>query len=336
MADATIYDVSELAQVSIATVSRVLNSPDKVSEETRARVIAAIDELRFVPKFEALARARKAVGRIGILTPSFTSDSFVDRLRGIVAALAGMPYEPIIYDVNSAAQRDGYLTSLPASRQVDGLIAIDLPIDDATAGRLLEHGLPTVQIVPSMQVNSSHNLTRIVHDDTVGGRMAAEYLLAQGHRRLGYVGDTDLPEFLGTSRDRKLDSFRQALALQRVTLPDAYVQLGPFGMESARQLALPLLDLPSPPTAIFAGSDTQAIGVLSAVRESGLKAPEDVAVMGFDDIAVAEYIGLTTIRQQLRESGRLAVTLLLEQLEEGRGSDRSVSMPYTLMRRVTA
>ncbi len=336
MANVTIYDVSKQAGVSIATVSRVLNSPDQVSEETRARVITAIDKLGFVPKVEALARAHKGVGHIGVLTPSFTSDSFVDRLRGIVAALSGMPFEPVIYDVASAAQRDGYLTSLPVTHQIDGLIVIGLPIDEVTAKRLLKHRLPTVQIVPSCQSIISSNITSIIHDDTEGGRMAAEYLLSRGHRRFGYVGDADLPEFVGTPKDQKLDSFRQALALSGVALPDAYVRLGTFGMEVARQHALQLLELPNPPTAIFAGSDTQAIGVLSAARERRLKVPEDVAVMGFDDIEVAEYIGLTTIRQQLKESGRLATALLLNQLSKGENPPQSVPLPFTLCKRSTA
>ena len=337
MPNATIYDVSELAQVSIATVSRVLNSPDQVGEETRARVIAAIDELGFVPKFEAIARARKALGRIGILTPSFTSDSFVDRLRGLITALSGLPYEPVIYDVTSDAQRDGYLTSLPMTRQVDGLIAIDLPIDETAVDRLLKYKLPTVQIVPSSQSSISRDITTIVHDDKEGGRIAAEYLLAKGHRTLGYVGDTGQPEYLGTFKDQKLDSFRQTLALNGVALPDDHVRLGLFGLESARQLTHQLLKIPTPPTAIFAGSDTQAIGVLRAVRESERKVPDDMAVMGFDDIEVAEYIGLTTIRQQLKESGQLALTLLLELMEQSNDAQvQSISLPFTLMERDTA
>jgi len=336
MGNATIYDVSELAQVSIATVSRVLNSPDQVSEETRSRVIAAIDELGFVPKFEALTRARKAIGRIGILTPSFTSDSFVDRLRGLITALSGMAYEPVIYDVHSAAQRDGYLTNLPMSRQVDGLIAIDLSIDETAVERLLKYKLPTVQIVPSSQSSISRDLTTIIHDDKEGGRMAAEHLLAKGHRKLGYVGDISQPEYLGTFKDQKLDTFRQTLAINGVALPDDYVRLGPFGLESARQLTHPLLAMPSPPTAIFAGSDTQAIGAMRAVHESRLNVPADVAVMGFDDIEVAAYIGLTTIRQQLKESGHLAVSLLLELLEQGEDrAVQSISLPFALMERDT-
>ncbi len=332
---ATIYDVSERAGVSIATVSRVLNSPDLVNSETRARVLAAIDELDFVPKFEALARARKGVGRIGVLTPFFTADSFVDRLRGVVAALAGLPYELVIYDVSSAAQRDGYLTNLALTHRVDGLIVIGLPFDEAIARRLLKHHLATVQIVPMSQPASPF-ITRIIHDDAAGGRMAAQYLLTRGHRRIGYVGDAGGLDFTGITGDQKLDSFRQTLALDGIPLPDTYVGLAPFGMEQARQQAHRLLDLSEPPTAIFAGSDTQAIGVLSAVRERGLSVPHELAVMGFDDIEVAEFVGLTTIRQQLKESGRRAVELVLAQLSERDAPAQQIYLPFTLVQRVTA
>ncbi|HEX6291187.1 MAG TPA: LacI family DNA-binding transcriptional regulator [Herpetosiphonaceae bacterium] len=337
MAQPTIYDVSRRAGVSIATVSRVLNSPDRVNPETRARVLAAIDELDFTPKFEALARARKRVGRIGVLTPYFTTDSFVDRLRGVVAALVGLPYEVVIYDVASARQRDAYLTNLALTHRVDGLIVIDLPIDEATASRLVKHRLATVQIVPS-RLSTTHAVSSIVHDDSAGGRMAADYLLARGHRCFGFVGDVDAngAAFTVYSGDQKLDPFRQTLALAGVPLPDAYVRLAPFGMEHARQQAHRLFDLPTPPTAIFAGSDAQAIGVIRAARERGIAVPDDVAIMGFDDIEMAEFIGLTTIRQQLKESGRMAVELLLSGLNEHAPAPQQVALSYTLMQRTSA
>lgn len=335
MANATIYDVAERAGVSIATVSRVLNSPDRVSDETRTRVLLAIDELDFVPKFEALTRARKQLGRIGVLTPYFTADSFVDRLRGIGAAIADLPYELVVYDVTTAAQRDGYLTNLALTHQVDGLIVIGLPFDETIESRLLTHQQPLVQIAVRSQPFSDA-FDRIVLDDAAGGRMAAEYLLAQGHRCLGFVGDAEIPSFTAHTSAAKLDSFRQALALAAVPLPDAYVGLAPFGMEHARSQAHRLLDLPKPPTAIFATSDTQALGVLSAARERALTVPDDLAVMGFDDIEIAEFIGLTTIRQQLKESGRLAVELLLEQLADEERSAQQVDMPFTLVKRTTA
>jgi LacI family transcriptional regulator len=335
MANATIYDVAKEAGVGIGTVSRVLNGSEQVNPETRARVLAAIDSLGFVPKFEALARARKQLGRVGVLTPFFTSDSFVDRLRGVVAALTTLPYELVIYDVASEAQRDGYLTNLAITRRVDGLIVIGLPLDRATARRLQTHSLPTVVIMPAGEPIDP-SLTQIIHDDGAGGRMAAEYLLARGHRRIGFVGDTEVPAFTGTTSDHKLHRFRQTLAAAAVDLPDQYIGLAPFGMEPARQQAHRMLSLPEPPTAIFAGSDTQALGVLRAARERGLRVPDNLAVMGFDDIEHADFFGLTTIDQQLKASGRLAVELLLERLGDDQIPARQVVLPFSLRQRLTA
>jgi DNA-binding LacI/PurR family transcriptional regulator len=335
MAHATIYDVAKEAGVGIGTVSRVLNASAQVNAETRARVLAAIDKLGFVPKFEALARARKQIGRIGVLTPFFTSDSFVDRLRGVVAALTALPYELVIYDVASEAQRDGYLTNLALTHRVDGLIVIGLPLDTPTTLRLLKHNLPTVSITPTND-QLQPSLTQIVHDDAVGGQIAAEYLLSRGHRRLGFIGDTDIPAFTGTTSDHKLRQFRQTLAQAGVALPEEYIGLAPFGVETAYQQAHTLLNLPAPPSAIFAGSDTQAFGVLRAARERGLSIPDDLAIIGFDDIEHAEYVGLTTIDQQLKQSGRLAVELLLTLLSEGEHKTRRIDLPFTLKKRMTA
>lgn len=335
VATATIYDVAKRAGVSIATVSRVLNAPDRVAEETRTQVLTAIDELGFVPKFEARTRARKQIGRIGVLTPHFTADSFVDRLRGVSAALAGLPYELVVYDVTTPAQRDGYLTSLALTHQVDGLIMIGLPFDETMAARLLTHQMSIVQIGTVAQP-FSNRFDQIVTDDEAAGRMAAGHLLARGHRRVGFVGtgvQADVAPDFGTTN---LDGFRQALALAGVPLPNAYVSLASFGLEQARQQAYRLLDLPNPPTAIYAASDTQAIGVVSAARERGLRVPDDLAVIGFDDIEIAEFIGLTTVGQPLKEAGRLAVELLLQQLGEQECAAQQHEMPLTLKPRATA
>src|SRR5512136_2622493 len=143
MPQVTVYQVAEKAGVSITTVSRALNSPEKVSQATRTRVLAAVDSLGFVPKAEAAARARKDHGRIGVLAPFFTLPSFVERLRGVANALDDSPYELAIYNVDSSARRDGYLASLPLTRRLDGLIIMALPFDKTAAERLLNHQLET-------------------------------------------------------------------------------------------------------------------------------------------------------------------------------------------------
>lgn len=334
MTSVTIYDVAKRAGVSIATVSRVLNAPDRVSEDTRAQVLTAIDELGFVPKFEARTRARKQIGRIGVLTPYFTADSFVDRLRGVGAALAGLPYELVVYDVTTPAQRDGYLTNLALTRQVDGLIVIGLPFDQAMAARLLANQLPVVQVGTLAQSFSQH-FDRITTDDAAAGRIAARHLLERSHQRVSFVGAAAPADMAADFGSTNLDGFRQALALAGVPLPDAYVSLAPFGLDHARRQANQLLDGPNPPTAIYAASDTQAIGVISAARERGLAIPGDLAVIGFDDIEIAEFIGLTTVGQPLKEAGRAAVELLLGHLAEEGRPVQHVEMPLTLKERTT-
>jgi len=331
MADHTVYDVAKKAKVSIATVSRVLNSPEKVQENTRKRVLHAIDTLGFVPRAEAVARARKSIGQIGVLAPFLTFPSFVQRLRGVSLALANTPYDLVVYNVDSAARRDGYLARLSVTRRLDGLIVMSLPFDDAAAHRLIHHKLETVLIETSRTVFSSIEI-----DNFTGGRMAADYLVAKGHRRCAFVGDANLPDYSLPTSDIRLAGFRQGLMAANLALPDEYLGLAPHGMESARQQTLRLLNLPKPPTAIFAHSDYQAMGVLKAARECGVAVPRDLAVIGFDDIDMADYIGLTTIRQPLDESGRLAVEMVLARLSDPTRSTHHIKLPLTLITRETA
>ncbi|MFN8499272.1 MAG: LacI family DNA-binding transcriptional regulator [Anaerolineae bacterium] len=331
MAEATVYDVARHANVSIATVSRVLNTPDKVNPATRARVIAAIDALGFVPNAEATARARKTSGRIGVLAPFFTYPSFVERLRGVATALAGASYEFVVYAVDAAAQRDANLASIVVTRRVDGLVIMALPFDDRMAHRLADAR------IEATLVEFSHNgFNSIEIDDVEGGRLAAAHFLATGRRRCAFVGDSDLPDYAIHPSDTRLAGYRRALAEAGCRLPDEYLGLAPHGLETARQATLALLDLPRPPDAIFAVSDTQAMGVLKAARDRGLKVPDDLAVIGFDDIEVSEYIGLTTVRQPLQESGRIAVELVLSRLADPSRPVQHVRLPLTLVVRETA
>jgi LacI family transcriptional regulator len=331
MPDATIYDVAETAGVSISTVSRVLNAPEQVQEDTRARVLAAIDQLNFVPRAEATARARKGTRRIGVLAPFFTYPSFVQRLRGVANALADSPYEMVIYNVESAVRRDGHLAMLPVTRRIDGLIVMALPFDIKAAQRLLAHELEAVLIEFAHPQFSSVEI-----DDQSGGMLVACYLVERGHRRCAFIGDSDVPVYSLHTSDERLAGYRQGLIEAGLDLPEQYISRAPHGMEAARSQAHRLLDLPVPPTAIFSPSDTQAMGVLKAARERGLRVPEDLAVVGFDDVDFADYIGLTTIHQPLEESGRVAVDLLLARLADRTRPVQRVSLPLTLVRRNTA
>jgi len=331
MPQVTVYEVAEKAGVSIATVSRVLNSPEKVNEATRARVLTAIDSLGFVPKAEAAARARRHAGRIGVLAPFFTFPSFVERLRGVAGALADSPYELVIYNVDSSTRLVGYLASLPVPRRLDGLIVMALPFGDAVAERLVANELPTVLVEFSRDPFPSIRI-----DDRAGGRMTAEYLIRKGHRSFGFIGDADVPEYAIPTSDWRMEGYREALMAAGFELPESHIALASPSIENARRSACRLFDLPDPPTAIFAASDTQAMGVLKAARERGISVPQQLAVIGFDDLEIAGYIGLTTIRQSLEESGRVAVDLLLSRLADPSRPPQRVRLPLTLVQRETA
>jgi DNA-binding LacI/PurR family transcriptional regulator len=327
----TIYDVAKHAGVSITTVSRMLNDPGRVNSETRERILAAVDALGFVPKAEARARALRRTGRIGVISPFFTAPSFVQRLRGISEALSAKKFELVIYTVDSAEHLKRFLSSLPLTGNLDGLIILSLPVDDANVRRLVDHGLPTVL------VEFPHpNLSSVVIDDVMGGRIAARYLLDKGHRRIAFLGDTDLPEYSLHPVSQRLVGFRKTLKEAGIELPDALVRLAPYSQEQTRQVAAELLSLPQPPTAIFAATDFQALGVLKAARQLKIQVPEQLAVVGFDDLDLAEYTDLTTIRQHLDESGRLAVEILLAQIESPSRPPRHVNLPLTLIERQTA
>ena len=327
----TIYDVAKRAGVSITTVSRMLNDPDKVNSETRERVMAAVDALGFMPKAEARARALRRTGRIGVISPFFTAPSFVQRLRGISEALSAKKFELVIYTVDSADHLKSFLASLPLTGNLDGLIILSLPVDDANVRRLVEHGLPTVL------VEFPHpNLSSVVIDDVMGGCIAARYLLDKGHHRIAFLGDTDLPEYSLHPVSQRLVGFRKALKEAGIELPNVFVRLAPYSQEQTRQVAAELLSLSQPPTAIFAATDFQALGVLKAARQLKIQVPEQLAVVGFDDLDLAEYTDLTTIRQHLDESGRLAVEILLAQIESPSRPPRHVNLPLTLIERQTA
>jgi LacI family transcriptional regulator len=235
-----------------------------------------------------------------------------------------------VYTVDSSDHLQGYLSSLPLTGNLDGLIILSLPVDDAHVRRLIDHRLPTVLVeYPHPKLNC------VEIEDVEGGYMATTYLLRKGHRRIAFLGDTDLPEYSIHPVSLRLKGFRHALKKARIKLPETFVRLAPYSQEQTRQVAKELLNLPDPPTAIFAATDFQALGVLKAARQLNIKVPEQLAVIGFDDLDMAEYADLTTVSQHLDESGRLAVEILLAQIESPSRPPRHVKLPLALIERQT-
>src|SRR5579884_2418688 len=306
---ATIADVAARAGVGVATVSRVLNGRANVSPGTRQRVLDAIAALDYRPSTLARNLSLRRTHVIGVVVPFFTSPSAVERVRGVVAALAGSSYDVMLFDVESAERREHAFQLFDRGDRSDGLLLVSLVPPDEEVARLRSSRLPCVL------VDAPHPaFPSIVVDDVRGGELATSHLIELGHRRIGFLGDKSPDPFrFASSRDRTR-GYEHALARAGIERRPEYGREGTQSRHEARGVAIDLLRLPERPTAVFAASDTQALGVLEAARILGLRVPEDLSVVGFDDVETAAYVGLTTVRQPLFESGRRGAELLLQLL----------------------
>jgi DNA-binding LacI/PurR family transcriptional regulator len=328
----TIYDVATRAGVSISTVSLALNAPARVSQRTRDRVLSAADELSFVPKADAVTRARRGVGRIGVIAPFSSYPSFSRRLNGIFAELREQPLEVVVYDHTSAAEASSpLLAGLPIMRRLDGLIIMALPLDEVVAQRLLQQNLPTV-LVESPRADFDCVCT----DDDAGGALVGAHLLERGHDRFAYVGELQRSHDYLSPSEQRLIGFRRAVLAGGGSLSDWDIALVPHGLDAACAAAHGLLDRDDRPTAVFAHDDLLAAGVLKAARERGLAVPGELAVVGYDDSDLAGALGLTTVRQQFEDSGRLAARALLERLQQGPAARRRIVLGLDLVVRSTS
>jgi DNA-binding LacI/PurR family transcriptional regulator len=329
----TIRDVAQRAGVSIATASRVLNGSDRVNEETRQSVLRVMAELHYTP---SLAAQRLSLGRtltITVVTSFLTRPQAAERLRGVDAVLSDSAFDLVIYNVETVEKRNQYLASLARAQRTDGLLIISLPPLPEDLVRLASAAVPVVIIdafSPDLAV-----LPRVNGDDAAGGAMATRHLLDLGHRHIGYVGDEFENPFAFTSSRERHAGYQRALADAELSPDPTAIALGAHGRYEARELAIRLLSGPTPPTAIFAASDTQALGVLSAARELGLDVPGDLSIVGYDDIEAADYVGLTTIGQQLFESGRRGAELLLSEIDERSLVAPSIELSPELVVRAT-
>jgi LacI family transcriptional regulator len=328
MRGTTIARVAEEAGVGVGTVSRVLNGSPSVSEDTRRRVLEAIATLDYQPSAVARALSTGRTHAIGVVAPFFTQQSVIERLRGVARTLAGEGWQLILFDVEQPVQRRETFRSLAVRGRVDGVLSISLAPTDREARRLQGTGVPIVLL------DRQHDsLPSITIDDQEGGRLAAEHLLALGHRAIAFLGDEEQSIFGFDSSANRRVGFEAALLAAGVSIPPEWIVRRPYGREAAREAAAALLAQDPRPTAVFATSDVQAIGVLDAAQEAGIPVPEELSVIGFDDVEAAGYTGLTTVAQPLEDSGALGAEMLLRALSGEAVEHRR--MPLSLVARGT-
>ncbi|MFZ2635617.1 MAG: LacI family DNA-binding transcriptional regulator [Rectinemataceae bacterium] len=329
-AGSSIYAVAEAAEVSISTVSRWLNTPDKVGADTGARIKAAIDRLGYIPHGNTGPRSGRTVGRIGVLIPFFYSPSFVARLQGMTGVLHRENFELVLFTVDTPERLNAYLNSIPLTKRLDGLVVMSMAIPESDAARIEAAGLKVVTIEYACP-----RFSCVEADNMGGGELAAKLFVRKGYLPAGFMGERRTPPYSLEPSRQRFKGFSRAMAESGSPVRPEHVALSDLSVEDARQSARAMLSLPDRPRAVFAMSDIHAIGVLRAAADLGLRVPEDLAVMGFDDIEAASYMNLSTVSQSLQESGRLAAETLIAKIREPQRARQSIQLAIGIVERGT-
>lgn len=332
-------DVARLAGVSQAMVSYVLNDNSNVSvpPETRQQILDAIEELGYVPNRAARSLRTNKTNTIACVVVDITNPFHTVFASGVQNITERHSFDLILYNTNRLAAKEHNALRLLRQGRVDGVIMTSLHLTAKDFLPLLEINVPVVvqgPIVMPLQV-AGFPLDSLHVNDVAAARAAVSYLVKRGHTRIGLLaGQPGTPP----RRDREL-GYRQTLAEYSIPVEEALIRGGGFTEEGGYKSMQNLLKLSTPPTAVFAASDLMAIGALIAIKEAGLKAPDDIAVVGFDDIPAAKLISpaLTTIAQPLDQLGRRAAEMIFDRLngtapEEGRREE----IPYKLVVRESA
>ncbi|CAG4930325.1 unnamed protein product, partial [Acidithrix sp. C25] len=306
-----IFDVANHAGVAVSTVSRVLNGSTKVSDATRTKVLLAIETLDFKPSRLASSLSKGRFDNVAIVAPFLTRPSVVTRIDGALDFLDQTGHSTVLYSVSKTSQRDHYFEALMDQHEATGVIVISVPMMPEHIRKFQSAG-----VALSLVDTIGEGTAQVTIDDQLGGRLATNHLIEEGHSRIGFIGDLIKGESLKFSSSReRLIGMVQALTANGLTHDESLVKLGDHSAEAARVCAQQLLESANPPSAIFAASDTQAIGALVAAESLGRKVPQDLAIIGFDDLEVTSLLDLSTVRQHLHESGRLGAQRLTTLME---------------------
>jgi LacI family transcriptional regulator len=327
---ATIRKVADLAGVSTATVSHVINDTRTVSAPLTARVLDAMEQLDYHPDIIARSLRRRETLTLGLLVPSVEIPFFARVAASVEAAASDAGYSVILCNTGWSLPREvDYLTNLLA-RRVDGLLCISLAMSAEHIAPVLRRRTPVVvfeRSMPGVEVDA------VEIDNFKGAYDATAHMLALGHRRIGCI--TGLPN--SNLNDERIAGYRKALARRGIPFDPALVREGDYTAAAGVRESLDLLRLPEPPTGIFAFNDLMAMGTMRAMQERGLRIPNDVAVIGFDGLPFTEHCSppLSTIEQPIAEMSAAAIAMLLDRIRGGSSPARVETFAARLVERAS-
>jgi LacI family transcriptional regulator len=301
---ATIQDVAKASKVSVSTVSRVLNGKVDVASDTQDRILAVISKLGYTSNLAARSMRSRQKNLIGLVVPDIGFPYSIEIMKGVNRAIAESKFDLLVYTTgdiykDGTPSHEQHYVSLLNNSVTDGVIIV------ASAAAEFITDAPIVAVDPHI-INP--NYPSVQGMNYRGAMEAMEYLISLGHRRIGFISGR--PEI--GSAGRRLKGYQDALINAGIELDKELIVPGDFTQKTARKYTRELLALANPPTAIFAANDQSAIGVFEVAEELGVRIPNDLSVVGFDNISEAKYMGLTTIDQFLAEMGCVAVQMLIK------------------------
>lgn len=323
-------DVAKKAGVSFMTVSRVINNKPNVKKETREKVLKAIRELGYYPNALARGLNTNKLSSIGIVIPFtshiFSTPYYAELLTGVEKACAHFGYEMVFLPKKDETSPVDY-SKLYYERKADGLLIIAPALNDEQMYEIEKKKIPCVVIDGRFEGEA---VLYVDSDNFKGGVMATEYLVRNGHKKIAFISGW---WFVKNTADR-LAGYKYVIEKSGLPLRQDYIIKGDFSEESGYAGMKRLLGMSEKPTAVFCANDLMAIGAIKAVKEAGLSVPEDISVIGFDDIKLAQFVEppLTTIRQLAREKGYRAVELLIGLMSSKKGLKSEV-FPVELIER---
>lgn len=322
---ATIEDVAAVAGVSVATVSRALRGLPNVAESTRVRVEQVAVTLNYHAHPSASRLASGRTRNVAIVVPVLNSWYFSEVVAGAEAVMSEAGYSLSVIATSSGDERLAFVRRAVSSGFADGLILIDLPLVEVEVELLRASSLSVVTTGFDCP-----DFPSVLVDNVAVGRLATQHLIDRGHTRIGILtGQSEDPLHFTVPSDR-VDGYRQCLLNAGREMDSDLECTGNFSVDGGREAMSRLLDLPAPPSAVFAMSDEMAFGAIWAVRDRGLDVPSDLAVIGVDDHDMSEMLGLTTICQQVDQHGVIAARRMVESLEAGQGPNSTTELRLDL------
>ncbi len=308
----TLKDIAKKLNVSVSTVSRVVNNKKYVSPKTREKVLKALEEYNYTPNQVARSLKNKSTNTVGIVIPDITEDFFSYIIKGIDHVLVKNGYSIILCDTNESAEREELYLNLLVEKQVDGLILATVSKDHKLIKNIMKRGISVIFIDNLPKLKNSYD--SVIIDNAKASYIAVEHLIELGHRNIGIItGKQD-----ETTGYERLIGYKRALIENNIEIDENLITVGDFKEKSGYNNMKLLLEKNKNMTAVFVASSKMTFGAIKAIKEKGLRIPEDIALVGFDVHDPSGLItpSITTILQPEENIGKAAAELMLKRLSE--------------------